>query len=33
MQLVVGMLKAVIVMICFKEIYTLGVGVVEEFLN
>ena len=33
MQLVVGMLKAVIVMLCFREIYTLGVGVVEEFLN
>ena len=33
MQLVVGMLKAVIVMLCFREMYTLGVGVVEEFLN
>ena len=32
-QLVVGMLKAVIVMICFKEIYTIGVGIVSEFLN
>ena len=32
-QLVVGMLKAVIVMICFKEIYTIGVGIVAEFLN
>ena len=32
-QLVIGMLKAVIVMICFKEIYTIGVGIVEEFLN
>lgn len=32
-QLVVGMLKAVIIMICFKEIYTIGVGIVEEFLN
>lgn len=33
MQLVIGMLKAIIVMICFKEIYTIGVGIVEEFLN
>lgn len=33
MQLVIGMLKAVIVMLCFKEIYTIGVGIVEEFLN
>ena len=32
-QLVIGMLKAVIVMICFKEIYTIGVGIVSEFLN
>lgn len=32
-QLVIGMLKAVIVMICFKEIYTIGVGIVAEFLN
>ncbi len=32
-QLIVGMLKAVIIMICFKEIYTIGVGVVEELLN
>ena len=32
-QLVIGMLKAVIVMICFKEIYSIGVGIVEEFLN
>ena len=32
-QLVIGMLKAIIVMICFKEIYTIGVGVVGEFLN
>lgn len=32
-QLVVGMLKAVVVMICFKEIYTIGVGIVGEFLN
>lgn len=27
------MLKAIIIMICFKEIYTIGVGVVGEFLN
>lgn len=32
-QLVIGMLKAVIIMICFKEIYTIGVGIVGEFLN
>ena len=32
-QLVIGMLKSVIIMICFKEIYTIGVGIVEEFLN
>lgn len=32
-QLVIGMLKAVIIMICFREIYTIGVGIVEEFLN
>lgn len=32
-QLVIGMLKAVILMICFKEIYSIGVGIVEEFLN
>lgn len=32
-HLVLGMLKAIILMICFKEIYTIGVGVVEEFLN
>jgi len=32
-HLVIGMLKAVIIMICFKEIYTIGVGIVEEFLN
>lgn len=32
-QLVIGMLKAVIVMICFKEIYSIGVGIVNEFLN
>lgn len=32
-QLVIGMLKAVIIMICFKEIYTIGVGIIEEFLN
>ena len=33
LHLVIGMLKAVIIMICFREIYTLGVGIVEEFLN
>lgn len=33
MQLVIGMLKAVIVVICFKEIYSIGVGIVGEFLN
>lgn len=32
-QLAIGMLKAIIVMICFKEIYTIGVGIVESFLN
>ena len=32
-HLCVGMLKAVIVMICFKEIYYIFVGVVSEFLN
>lgn len=32
-HLVLGMLKAIILMICFKEIYTIGVGIVEEFLN
>ena len=32
-QLVIEMLKAVIIMICFKEIYCIGVGIVEEFLN
>lgn len=32
-QLVIGMLKAVIVMICFKEIYGIGVSIVGEFLN
>lgn len=32
-QLVIGMLKAVIIMICFKEIYSIGVGIVSEFLN
>ena len=33
MQLVIGMLKAVIVVICFKAIYSIGVGIVGEFLN
>ena len=32
-QLCIGMLKAVIVMICFKEIYYIFVGIVNEFLN
>lgn len=32
-QLCIGMMKAVIVMICFREIYVIFVGVVEEFLN
>lgn len=32
-HLVIGMLKAVIIMICFKEIYAIGVGVIGEFLN
>jgi len=32
-HLIVGMLKAVIIMICFKEIYVIGVGIVEELLN
>ena len=32
-QLAIGMLKAVIVMICFKEIYDIFVGIVQEFLN
>ena len=33
LQLCIGMLKAVIVMICFKEIYYIFVGIVQEFLN
>lgn len=32
-HLVIGMLKAVIVMICFKEIYDIFVGITSEFLN
>ena len=32
-HLVIGMLKAVIIMICFKEIYSIGVGIVSSFLN
>lgn len=32
-NLVIGMFKAVIVMICFKEIYSIGVGIVSSFLN
>lgn len=33
LQLVIGMLKAVIIMICFKEIYSIGVGIIGEFLD
>lgn len=33
LQLCIGMLKAVIVMICFKEIYYIFVGIVSEFSN
>ena len=32
-QLAIGMLKAIIVMICFKEIYSIGVGIVDSFLS
>lgn len=32
-QLCLGMMKAVIVMICFKEIYYIFVGIVQEFLD
>ena len=32
-QLCIGMMKAVIVMICFKEVYYIFVGIVGEFLN
>lgn len=32
-QLVIGMMQAIIIMICFKEIYQIGVGIVEELLN
>ncbi len=32
-QLAIGMVKAVIVMICFKEIYDIFVAIVQEFLN
>lgn len=32
-QLCIGMMKAVIVMICFKEIYYIFVGIVQEFLD
>ena len=32
-HLAIGMLKAVIVMICFKEMYYIFVGIVQEFLN
>lgn len=33
LQLCIGMLKAVIIMICFKEIYYIFVGIVGEFSN
>lgn len=33
LHLIVGMIKAVIVMICCKEIYDLFVGIVSSFLN
>lgn len=32
-HLVIGMLKAVIVMICFKEVYDIFVGITSSFLN
>ena len=32
-HLAIGMVKAVIVMICFKEIYYIFVGIVQEFLD
>ena len=32
-SLCIGMLKAVIIMICFKEIYYIFVGIVQEFLD
>lgn len=32
-KLMIGMIKAVIIMICFKEIYNIFVGIVQEFLN
>ena len=32
-QLMIGMIKAVIIMICVKEIYNIFVGIVQEFLN
>ena len=32
-QLMIGMIKAVIIMICFKEISNIFVGIVQEFLN
>ncbi len=31
--LVIGMLKAVIVMLCFKEVYAIFVGITQEFLD
>ncbi len=32
-HLVIGMLKAVIVMLCFKEVYAIFVGITQEFLD
>ena len=32
-QLVIGMLKAIIVMICFKEVYDIFVGITSSFLD
>lgn len=32
-HLVIGMLKAIIVMLCFKEVYEIFVGITQEFLD
>ncbi|MCI8587230.1 MAG: hypothetical protein HFJ49_01295 [Clostridia bacterium] len=32
-KLCIGMMKAIIVMICFKELYYIFVGIVQEFLD
>ena len=32
-HIVIGMLKAVIIMICFKEVYDIFVGITSNFLN